>query len=169
VARRWRKNWGVRRRRPRDHHARENPSTAVWIAIGVGAAVVGGVGVYFLTRPKTTPQLPSASTTSTSSTTSPAPTSTPPQPPANATNIIVGHRYKITLSSTGFIASWGEAGVAIAKIPATFANFHEVFADGHTFIYTLDAMTSHVEPNSTFALGAIHVPLGIVVQDLGVV
>jgi hypothetical protein len=100
-------------------------------------------------------------------TTTPAPAPQPTPSLVNATNVIASHRYKITLSSTGVILSWGEAGAAVAKVPSTYKNFRVIFADQHTLIYILDALTSHVEPNATFLIGAIHVPLGIVVVDLG--
>lgn len=36
----------------RRRRARENPSTGVWIALGLVGAVGAGVGIYYLTKPK---------------------------------------------------------------------------------------------------------------------
>lgn len=153
------------------------------IALGVGAGVVviGGVAIYFLTRPTaSTPQLtqtnaPSNGGAATTPMREHTPPPAPPTPPApapplqNATNVIAGHRYEITLSSTGTVSQWNAAGFSTNNIPAGFTNIQEVSANLHGLVYTLDATKSFITPNAVFVLGAIHLPLGIVVRDMGAI
>lgn len=151
------------------------------IALGVGAGVVviGGVAIYFLTRPTaSTPQLTqtnapptdgAATTPMREHTPPPAPPPAPAPPLQNATNVIAGHRYEITLSSTGTVSQWNAAGFSTSKIPSGFTNIQEVSVNAHGLVYTLDATSSFITPNAVFVLGAIHLPLGIVVRDMGAI
>ncbi len=65
----------ARKRKQAQLRARENPSRNTWIAIGVGGALVVGVGAYFIFRKQPTP--PALNTPG-------APNLPPPPPPVSA-------------------------------------------------------------------------------------